>query len=245
MLNMSPQSSHIYSEIPDLESASDTAGDQDAHLKAPDERERRKSLVSLATPIIDSLKLNIERRKSEISLHLPSIPVLFQRRKSEASLPKLPIPVITVTGNDGDSENPVEEECIREEIQERGRHIVEGDVIDIPCDEVFEEDFGEGRDESEEVGKECLGYLNIFINILRKCIMKPWESWKEAKFLPREEDISRMIMTGETPDKFSRIDIESRKYFPIAFCILISSYWVAYMYYITDEFPIRDSKYQQ
>jgi hypothetical protein len=55
----------------------------------------------------------------------------------------------------------------------------------------------------------------------------------------RRRDIKNDL-TGETNDRFSRIDIESRKYFPIAFCILISSYWIAYVYYFTDEFPVQD-----
>ncbi|XP_021915674.1 gamma-aminobutyric acid receptor subunit alpha-1-like isoform X2 [Zootermopsis nevadensis] len=233
MLNMSSPSSHIYSEIAEAESPAD----QDAHLKASDGTEHRKSLSLLAAPLIDSLKRNIERRKSEMSLHLPSLPIVSQRRKSEASLTKPPIPVITVTGNEGDTEDPVEEECVREEIQ-GGRHIAESDVVHISCDDVYEEDFDENRNENEDKESGCLGYVNIVLNFLGKCIMKPWKSWKNANIMPREEEISRMIITGETPDKFSKIDIESRKYFPIAFCILMTSYWFAYMYYITDEFPV-------
>jgi hypothetical protein len=230
---MSSPASHIYSEIADA----DTPADQDTHLKASDGRERRKSLALLAAPLIDSLKRNIERRKSEISLHLPSLPVVSDRRKSEASLPKPPVPLITVTENEGDLENPVEEECVREEIRGK-RHIAESEVVDISCNDVFEEEFDEQRNRNEDDESECLGYVNIVLNFLGNCITKPWKSWKNAKIMPREEEISRMIITGETPDKFSKIDIESRKYFPIAFCILMSSYWIAYMYYITDEFPV-------
>jgi hypothetical protein len=139
-----------------------------------------------------------------------------------------------VTGNE---EDPVEEECVREEIQ-RKRHVAEDEVVDISGDEVFEDVDGQ-KDGNENDESTCLRYGNMVINVLGKCVMKPWKSWKEAKIMPREEDIHRMIITGETPDKFSRIDIESRKYFPVAFCILISSYWIAYMYYITDEFPAK------
>lgn len=234
MLNISSPSSHNYSETSDP----DATGDRDAHLKAPGLGERRKSLVSLAAPLIDSLKRNIERRKSEISLHLPSLPVVSERRKSEASLAKPPIPLITVTGNEDDPEKPVEEECVREEIQ-RKRHVAEVEVVNISDDEVFEDVDGQTDGNKCDEGT-CLRYVNIVINILVTYVMKPCTSWKEAKIMPREEDIHRMIITGETPDKFSRIDIESRKYFPVAFCILISSYWVAYMYYITDEFPLKE-----
>lgn len=234
MLNISSPSSHIYSDAAD----SDAAGDQDTHLKAPDGEKRRKSLTALAAPLMDSLKRNLERRKSEISLHLPSLPILSERRKSEASLSKPPIPLITVTGNEGDFETPVEEECVREDIQLHGRRYSAADeVVHISCSEVCE-DVEEG-DGKESPGSKCLRYVAVAIRALRKCLMRPWVSWKNAKILPTEEEISRMIVTGEMGDKFSRIDIESRKYFPIAFCILISSYWIAYMYYITDEFPVQ------
>jgi hypothetical protein len=228
MLNISSPSNHD----------PDATGDRDTHLKAPGLGERRKSLVSLAAPLIDSLRRNMERRKSEISLHLPSLPVLAQRRKSETSLTKAPIPLITVSGSEDISEKPIEEECVREEIQRR-RHVAEDEVVDISGDEVFE-DVDEQKDENKSDEGSCLRYVSIVINILGKYAMKPWKSWKEAKIMPREEDIHRMIITGETPNKFSRIDIESRKYFPIAFCILTLSYWVAYIYYITDEFPVNE-----
>ena len=211
-------------------------------MKAPDEGQRRKSLASLAAPLIDSIKRNIERRKSEIGLHLPSIPNLSQRRKSEASLSKPSIPLITVTGNEGDFETPVEVEFIREDVHVRRKsYSVTDEVVDISCSEISE-DATDERDGKKGPGTKGLGYVNIFINVLGKCLIKPWISLKNAKILPTEEEISRMIVTGEAKDKFSRIDIESRKYFPIAFCILILSYWFAYVYYITDEFPVRDTK---
>jgi hypothetical protein len=236
MLNMSSPSSHIYSDVADL----DATGDQDTHLNAPDGGQRRKSLAALAAPLIDSLKRNLERRKSEISLHLPSLPIISQRRKSEASLSKPPIPLITITGNE-DFEDPVEEECVKEDIQVHGkRHSAADEVVDISCNEVSEDVVEEGDGKEGPGSNTCLGYVNVGINVLGKFLMRPWVSWKNATFLPTEEEISRMIVTGETKDKFSRIDIESRKYFPIAFCILISSYWIAYMYYITDEFPVQD-----
>lgn len=233
MLDMSSPSSHVYSEIADP----GAPGDRDAHSKASGGTEHRKSLALLPTTLIDSLKRNIERRKSEISLHLPSLPILSQRRKSETSLPKPPIPLITVTGNEGDAENPVEEECVREEMQGNS-HELESELVRISCDEGFEEDSVEQRNGNEDDESGCSRYVKIVLSFLASCIMKPWKSCKNVKIMPREEDISRMIITGETPDKFSKIDIQARKYFPIAFCILMSSYWIAYMYYITDEFPV-------
>lgn len=233
---MSSSSSHIYSDIAN----SEAPRDQENQLKAPEGEERRRSLATLAAPLIDSLKRNLERRKSEISLHLPSIPILSQRRKSEACQSKPPVPLITVTGNEGDFETPVEEEFVREDVHMRGkRYSVTDEVVDISCSEVSEDALDE-RGGKKGPGTKCLGYVNMVINVLGKCLMKPWISWKNAKILPTEEEISRMILTGETNDKFSRIDIESRKYFPIAFCILISSYWIAYLYYITDESPVQD-----
>jgi hypothetical protein len=138
-----------------------------------------------------------------------------------------------VTPHEGDAENSVEQECVRDEAQRR-RLGAEDEVVEISGDEESEDI----DDPNEE--RPCLRYVAVVVNVLAKCVVKPWDSWKEAKIMPREEDVHRMILTGETPDKFSRIDIESRKYFPIAFCILISSYWVAYMYYITDEFPVKE-----
>jgi len=236
MLNLSSPSSHIYSDIAD----SEAPRDQDNSLKAPDGGQRRTSLATIAAPLIDSLKRNLERRRSEISLHLPSIPILSQRRKSEASQSKPPVPLITVTGNEGDFETPVEEEFVREDVHTRGkRYSITDEVVNISCSEVSEDALDE-RDGKTGPGTNCLGHVNMVLNVLGKCLMKPWISWKNTKLLPTEEEITRMIVTGETSDKFSRIDIESRKYFPIAFCVLISSYWIAYVYYITDEFPVQD-----
>jgi hypothetical protein len=145
-----------------------------------------------------------------------------------------------VTGNEVDFETPVEEEFVREDAHMRGKHYCATDeVVDISCNEVSEDAFEE-KEGKKGPGTKCLGYVSQALNALGKCLMKPWISWKNAKILPSEEEISRMIATGETGDKFSRIDIQSRKYFPIVFCILILSYWVAYVYYITDEFPIQD-----
>jgi hypothetical protein len=229
MLNISSPSSHNYSEMSDP----DGTGLRDTNLKVPGLGERRKSLVSLAAPLIDSLKRNIERRKSDVSIHVPSLPIPSERRKSETSLVKPPIPVITVTGHEGDPEYAVEQECIREEAQ-RKRRVAEDEVVYIFGDEEIEDVDGPNEEHA------CLWYVAVVLDILAKCVMKPWKSWKEATIMPRDEDIHRMVLTGETPNKFSRIDIESRKYFPIAFCILMSSYWVAYMYYITDEFPLKE-----
>nr|QQH14658.1 putative cys-loop ligand-gated anion channel subunit [Periplaneta americana] len=207
----------------------EAASDKDGHLKAPDGRDRRRSLVSLAAPIIDSLKRNIERRKSEISLHLPAIPLLTQRRKSEASLSRPPpIPLITVTGNDSDVEAQTQDD--------RKGSEREDDVADICCDEVFQEDGEEPEDNDEKDP----GFMLIALALVIKCVMKPWKMWKHTRCVPDEDDVSRLIITGETPDKFSKIDIEARKYFPVAFCILITSYWIAYLYYITDDFPVKD-----
>ncbi|XP_069679065.1 gamma-aminobutyric acid receptor subunit alpha-2-like isoform X2 [Periplaneta americana] len=222
MINISSPSP-IYQEI------GEAASDKDGHLKAPDGRDRRRSLVSLAAPIIDSLKRNIERRKSEISLHLPAIPLLTQRRKSEASLSRPPpIPLITVTGNDSDVEAQTQDE--------RKGSEREDDVADICCDEVFQEDGEEPEDNDEKDP----GFMLIALALVIKCVMKPWKMWKHTRCVPDEDDVSRLIITGETPDKFSKIDIEARKYFPVAFCILITSYWIAYLYYITDDFPVKD-----
>jgi hypothetical protein len=223
MLNIPSYSGNNCSET----SGPTGSGDRDTNLKVPG--------VSLAAPLVDSLKWNMERRQSEISLQPPTLIGLPQRRKSETGLASPPIPLITVTGHEGSSENQLEQECVREDVRsEPGRRVTEDEVVDISGEEAFEDVDGPKDDRA---GRRCVA---VAMDILGRCLRKPWKSWIEARFMPREEDIHRMILTGETPNKFSRIDIESRKYFPIAFCVLISSYWVAYMYYITDEFPAKE-----
>lgn len=65
---------------------------------------------------------------------------------------------------------------------------------------------------------------------LLECAVAPLRKWREVHLLPREEDLT------EHKEKFSRIDVESRKIFPFLFAVFISVYWFLYMYYITDEF---------
>ncbi|XP_049938239.1 gamma-aminobutyric acid receptor subunit alpha-6-like [Schistocerca serialis cubense] len=43
----------------------------------------------------------------------------------------------------------------------------------------------------------------------------------------------------EKGDKFSRIDMAARKAFPVAFTSLLGLYWLLYMYYVTDELPLK------
>ncbi|XP_067012120.2 gamma-aminobutyric acid receptor subunit alpha-6 [Anabrus simplex] len=73
----------------------------------------------------------------------------------------------------------------------------------------------------------------------RKCLRKPMKMWHEARFFPSEQEVTEQILSDEAPNKFSRIDIEARKYFPMTFFILFAMYWILYLYYITDEFPVK------
>ncbi|PSN48891.1 hypothetical protein C0J52_09672 [Blattella germanica] len=228
MINMSSSSAHIYNEIGE---PGEDKEDPNRHLSPGDARERRKSLVSLAAPFIDSLKKNIERRKSEISMHLPPIPLLM-RRKSEASINKPPIPMITVTGNEDD----IADEEVRAELQ----NLPDDDVINIGSDEVFEEEGEENDDDDDKEDGKCLSFVAFGVVGFCKCVTMPWRIVRDTKCLPTEDEVHELILSGETREKFSRIDIESRKYFPICFCVLIVSYWVAYMYYITDDFPAKE-----
>ena len=201
-----------------------------SHLRAPENKQRRSSLVLLAAPYIDPIKKNIERRKSEISLHLPQIPLLTQRRKSEVNIQQpLPIPHITVTDDQVDVEYQ----------GELTTPSTSDNVIDFEGREIFEEDV-EQPEEEEGMYNKCLSIFVIIVVFFWKILKTPWRMWRKAKFMPTEEEITQLIMSGETPDKFSRIDIAARKYFPIAFCLLMLSYWIAYVYYITDEFPAKD-----
>lgn len=65
--------------------------------------------------------------------------------------------------------------------------------------------------------------------------------WLQWKFLPQEVDVIRLMADTEPPDKFSKIDIEARKGFPIAFFTSLTVYLIAFAYYLTDDFPERDS----
>ncbi|KAJ9594387.1 hypothetical protein L9F63_014177, partial [Diploptera punctata] len=226
-VDVSSTTGHIYQEIgePAQEGSSKTI-----HLQVPDSKQRRPSLVSLAAPYIDSFKKNIERRKSEISIHMPSIPLLT-RRKSESSLQQSPsIPDITVTNNENEIENQAE--------QLQGPSSSE-DIINIGSDVVYAEVL-EKEEEDRSVYDKFLSVLIVIIIFFWRLMTLPWRIWRKAKLMPTEEQVSKSIMTGETKNKFSKIDIAARKYFPIAFCVLITSYWIAYMYYITDEFPAKD-----
>ncbi|XP_063224796.1 uncharacterized protein LOC134532308 [Bacillus rossius redtenbacheri] len=69
---------------------------------------------------------------------------------------------------------------------------------------------------------------------MRRSIMRPVRAWRSYRFLPREEDVSRQLQSHEEPPKFTAMDINSRKVFPLSFLLFQTGYWVAYLYYITD-----------
>ncbi|KAJ9594385.1 hypothetical protein L9F63_014175, partial [Diploptera punctata] len=222
---MELSSGQMYHEIGE---SMEEGSSKSSYLQAPDAKKRRTSLVLLAAPYIDSLKKNIERRKSEISLHLPQIPILAQRRKSEASIHQTPpVPHITVTDDD-----------IENQADEPGPSASEN-VINIGSDEEFEDDV-EQQEENPSMSHKCLSLTVLCFVFFWKFVKSPWRMWREAKCLPTEEEVTYLITSGETPNKFSKIDIAARRYFPIAFCFLMTNYWIAYMYYITDEFPAKD-----
>ncbi|XP_046395003.1 gamma-aminobutyric acid receptor subunit alpha-6-like [Ischnura elegans] len=83
-------------------------------------------------------------------------------------------------------------------------------------------------------------------------LMAPIRAWRSSRMFTKEEFGSVMMFLGvdQSPNgrgpegsealvpagKFSKIDITSRRLFPIMFFGLITIYWIAYMYYITDEY---------
>ena len=218
-VDVSSTTGHIYHEIGEPLGEGSTT----SHLQAPETRQRRTSLVLLAAPYLDSIKKNIERRKSEISIHLPPIPLLTQRRKSEASI-RHP-PEITVT----DAENQEDQEADMSSAE---------DIINIGTDEIYENDVE--PEENETTYNKCLSILILIVVFSWKLVKTPWRLWRKSKCMPSEEEISKLIISGETKSKFSKIDIGARRYFPVAFCFLMTGYWILYMYYITDEFPAKD-----
>nr|CAD7413158.1 unnamed protein product [Timema poppensis] len=76
----------------------------------------------------------------------------------------------------------------------------------------------------------------------RKFVMKPVRMWQDVHFLPDPEDTSRQMMSGEPRAKFTVLDITSRRWFPLSFIFLQAIYWMAYMFYITDDFPEKQYK---
>ncbi|XP_065337141.1 gamma-aminobutyric acid receptor subunit alpha-1-like isoform X3 [Cloeon dipterum] len=73
---------------------------------------------------------------------------------------------------------------------------------------------------------------------LLECACSPVRRMRRLRgvhLLPTEADV--VAAEGEQKEKFSNIDIQSRKIFPLGFTILLTIYWVMYMYYITDEVP--------
>jgi hypothetical protein len=70
---------------------------------------------------------------------------------------------------------------------------------------------------------------------------KTWTPFQLLNFfhlLPTEEDISKELETEESPQKFTEIDIASRTYFPLTFSVLLSLYFILYIYIIEDEIPL-------
>lgn len=113
----------------------------------------------------------------------------------------------------------------------------EDDTPDIAL-AIEEDDDDAWVDESENEEDEPPTRL---IPSLQDRIKTLYSLWLQWKFLPQESDVLRLMADTEPPDKFSKIDIDSRKNFPIAFFLSLSIYLVAFAYYLTDEFPERDT----
>lgn len=151
---------------------------------------------------------------------------------------------------------PEEPEPVREEMTRNIPKVVvskldDGDLIDLeteiteteiePVDTVFdvdiddrqEEEEWENEDEKLELERETCGFF--------KKLKNPKELWRDLKFLPVELDIIKLLEDPEPPDKFSKIDIQSRRSFPLAFCISLIIYLFAFSYYLTDDFPERNT----
>nr|UOL66827.1 gamma-aminobutyric acid receptor subunit GRD-like [Frankliniella occidentalis] len=77
---------------------------------------------------------------------------------------------------------------------------------------------------------------------LRRCLSVPYRLWEQTRFLPNEEDVTRQMQSNEEPEKFTKIDIVSRKVFPIAFVSMLIMYWIMYGFYISDVFPGEEGK---
>lgn len=64
-----------------------------------------------------------------------------------------------------------------------------------------------------------------------ECACRPVRQLRRIRLLPTEEEVA----ADKPKEKFSQIDIHSRKIFPCAFTTLLALYFCFYVYYITDE----------
>nr|CAD7453572.1 unnamed protein product [Timema tahoe] len=148
-------------------------------------------------------------------LNVPRITV--SRRHSESNVSEI-------------SAETVYEDDVREHIYDEIH-----DVIDME-DDVCEDDRTSRI--SFAIGSIAANTRSSF----KRFLMKPVDLWRDFQFLPGEEEVTRQVNSGEIPDKFGHIDIKARKIFPISFCVLLLIYSFAYMYYITDDFPVKEFK---
>lgn len=132
----------------------------------------------------------------------------------------VPTVVVTDAGNVADFEpEPVEPPEI---------------VVDVESE--TEEDARDWEDVDEKKQRK----RNALVAVLQK-LRNPRLLWEDIKILPRENDIIDLLDDPEATEKFSKIDIQARKNFPIFFLISLTVYLYAFSYYLTDDFPERDA----
>lgn len=83
---------------------------------------------------------------------------------------------------------------------------------------------------------DTIDFSSSFLETTKSWI--PFQFLNFFQILPTEEEISKDLETEKSPQKFSEIDIASRTYFPLTFTVLMSFYFILYIYIIEDEIPI-------
>lgn len=113
------------------------------------------------------------------------------------------------------------------------------DVEDIPEPEYDEcyEDLQEFRDKYHDSLQDLRNYCSIRLDDLFDLFIRICQ---KLHFMPTEEDVRQEMEEGK--EKFSCMDIASRRIFPIAYLSLLTLYYILYMYYITDDFPVPSYK---
>nr|QRN45430.1 gamma-aminobutyric acid receptor subunit alpha-6-like isoform X1 [Carausius morosus] len=99
-------------------------------------------------------------------------------------------------------------------------------------------------DEDEDRTSHVADVLTSLSTSTRRFISSRLNAWHSFRFLSHkeEEEVQPEANSSDPPDKFSSIDIRSRKVFPICFLALLAIYWIAYTFYITDELPAKQLK---
>ncbi|KAL0269020.1 UNVERIFIED_CONTAM: hypothetical protein PYX00_010766 [Menopon gallinae] len=112
-------------------------------------------------------------------------------------------------------------------------------VVDVESEAEKDSD-SEKADDWEDVDEKKQRKRFALPRMLQR-LKNPKQLWEDIKILPRENDIIDLLDDPDAAEKFSKIDIQARKNFPILFFISLTIYLYAFSYYLSDDFPERDA----